>query len=67
MKKYFIALVSLMQLSCSGFVMKEEWKGIHSQPWNCPKGYVNVRIMKEKWVCQPDIWWGIEDRNPFIF
>ena len=45
-------LIALTQLSCSSsFVLKPEWKGIHSQPWDCPKGYVNVRIMKEKWVC----------------
>ena len=60
-------LISLTQLSCSSsFVLKPEWKGIHSQPWGCPRGYINVRIMKDKWQCQPNIWWGIEDRNPYL-
>ena len=60
-------LIALTQLSCSSsFVLKPEWKGIHSQPWGCPRGYINVRIMKDKWQCQPSIWWGIEDRNPYL-
>ena len=65
-KSIILLLIALMQLSCSSsFVIKPEWMGVHSQPWNCPQGYINVRIMKDKWQCQPNIWWGIEDRNPY--
>ena len=60
-------LIVLIQTACSSsFVIKPEWMGTHSQPWGCPRGYVNVRIMKDKWQCQPNIWWGIEDRNPYL-
>jgi len=65
----FIIYIILMLVGCSNdtWTVKPEWMGVHTQPWNCPRGYVNVRIMKDKWQCQPDVWWGIGEARSYKY
>ena len=67
MGRIILAVLFLAGCSNDTWSVKPEWMGIKDSPYiTCPSDYIQVRLMKDKWQCQPMVWWGLEERSPFL-
>ena len=67
MGRRILAVLFLAGCSTDTWTVKPEWMGYKDNPYiTCPSDYIQVRIMKDKWQCQPMVWWGLEERSPFL-
>ena len=65
----FTVYILLMVVGCSNdtWTVKPEWMGYKDTPYiECPNDFIQVKVMKDKWQCQPMVWWGLEERSPFL-
>ena len=52
----FTVYILLMVVGCStdSWTVNPEWMGYKDTPYiECPRDFIQVKVMKDKWQCQP--------------
>ena len=58
------SIVFLAGCSTDSWTVKPEWMGYKDTPYiECPRDFIQVKVLSNKWQCQPMVWWGLEEQT----